>query len=253
MKQLFPFIIFVVFSFPLSAQDMYQQDFLVYHNMLMQPDTMTFAFWRNADTLMVKRIIKQQVPTVEESVNSLNFQSEKNQNTVEGAKLFNGMKIRYTYDNEQYLISGDTLYKFVITNKLSADSINSLFGRGRQGQRFNKTKYLRNLKIIAQNRIKVKKVLFHPGFFQQETTRVVDAGYNCPDTLKLLRQWQSGNKKYYKISLAYNCGSYHSSTSIILDDHYKMYGFDGKYIDRQLSPFLEKKPFKSRYFLKPGL
>jgi hypothetical protein len=232
---------------------MYQQDYLVYHNMLMQPDTMRFAFWSNDDTLFVKKIIKQYVPTVEESVNTMSFQSEKDQNTVEGSRLFNGMKIRYTYDNEKFLLSGDTLYKFVITNKLSSDSINALFGRGKDADPFNKSQYLRNLQIIAQNRMEEKKVMYHPGFFTRENTKVIQTKKNCPDTLKVNRKWQSGNKTYQKISLSYNCGSYHTTTSVIIDQNNKFYGFDGKYISLEMSPFLQTKPFKSRYFLKPKL
>lgn len=235
------------------SQEMYQQDFLVYHNMLMQPDTMRFAFWNDEDTLFAKRIIKQYVPTVEESVNTMSFQSEKNQNTVEGSRVFNGMKIRYTYDNEKFLISGDTLFKFVITNKLSSDSINALFGRGNDTDPFNKSQYLRNLQIIAQNRMEEKKVMFHPDFFTRENFKVIKTKKNCPDTLKVHRKWQSGNKTFQKVSLSYNCGSYHTTTSVILDQDYRIYGFDGKYISGELSAFLQQKPFKSRYFLKPKL
>lgn len=38
------------------SQEMYQQDFLVYHNMLMQPDTMIFAFWNDEDTFLRKEL-----------------------------------------------------------------------------------------------------------------------------------------------------------------------------------------------------
>lgn len=237
----------------MMGQEMRQSDFLVHHSMLMKPDTMMFSFWKSGDTLHVKRILQQYVPTTEESAQGFHYRNEHGKEAVKGSRLFNGKRITYFFGEEKYLISGDTLYKFVMENRLSADSLDALFGRNRHHSGFRKSEYERNLEIIANNRVTKKKIIFHPGFFGNSTEKVLTRSGTCPDTLKMLRHWRDKQKKYYHVQLIYNCSGYRQTNTILFDDSYNLLGFDKTYIDRRLSPYLKGTPFKGHYFLKDSL
>ncbi len=245
----------MLFLLPLISwgQDMRQSEFLVYHNMLMKPDTMMFSFWKNQDTLYVKRIIQQYVPKAEEETLKINYRETSSDNTVKGSKLFNGKRITYYFGEEKHLVSGDTLCKFVTTNKLSADSIDALFGREGDKRSFSKRNYKRNLEIIAENRQFTKKPVYYPGIFSEQKTIEFENRHNCPDKIELLNHWDHDNKTYRKVRLTYGCNAYRKSITLIFDQDYNLYGFDEKYIDKTMSRFLQNKPFKAKYRLKNSL
>ncbi|MGM0566904.1 MAG: hypothetical protein ACQESX_09130 [Bacteroidota bacterium] len=246
---------FLLFLLPLISwgQDTRQSEFLVYHNMLMKPDTMVFSFWKNQDTLIVKRIMQQYVPTAEEEAHRTSYRNTSSSNAVKGSKLFNGKNITYFFGEEKHLISNDTLYKFVTTNKLSADSIDVLFGRKDNTSSYRKKNYKRNLKIIEENRQLTKKPVYYPGIFSQHKAIEIENHTDCPDKIELINQWTGDNKTYRKVRLTYGCNNYRKSITLLFDDGYNLYGFDEKYIDKSMNRFLQKKPFKAKYHLKNSL
>ncbi len=243
---------FLLFLLPLVSwgQDMRQSEFLIYHNMLMKPDTMMFSFWKNEDTLFAKRIIQQYVPTAEEKALRTNYRNTSSENAVKGSKLFNGKRITYFFGEEKHLVSGDTLYKFVVTNKLSADSIDVLLGRKNNTRSYRKSNYERNLKIIADNRQLVKKPIFYPGIFDSQKAKEFQNPNSCPDKVELLNQWTHQKKTYRQVRFAYGCNAYRQSITLLFDDDYHLLGFDEKYIDKTMSRFLQSKPFKAKFNLK---
>jgi|GEM_PF-1437727 hypothetical protein len=253
MKKITVALFVMAMSCVVMAQEMRQSDFLVYHNMLMKPDTMLFSFWKSGDTLHIKRILQQYVPSTEEAARGFNYRDEQGKDAVKGSRLFNGKEITYFFDQEKYFIAGDTLFKFVITNRLSADSINVLFGRKSQGRRFSKSNYERNLKIIADNRVTEKKKIFHPDFFKKQNQKVIKNPGECPDTLKLINYWSDAGKTYYQVELTYNCKGYEQTTTVLFDKSYNLLGFDKTYIDKRLSQYLKPAPFKGHYFFKDSL
>lgn len=231
------------------SQDVRQTDYLVYHNQLMQPDTMSFVFWHHGDTLIVKRITEQYIPTIDETVNDFSFMARQKKNAVKGSKLFNGLHISYTYSDEKYMISNDTLYKLVTVNKLSADSLNKLFGREQDGESFIKSNYMNNLQIIAQNRKIVKKPIYHPRFFAHHHTKVFENNV-CPDSLTLQNAVVINGKKYFEVMLKYNCENFATTTTVMVDAQGNLFAFDKKYIDINLRQGVNTQPFKSQYTLK---
>ncbi|MCF8232337.1 MAG: hypothetical protein K9J27_09120 [Bacteroidales bacterium] len=236
----------------LNGQENQQKDFLVFHNNLMKPDTMRFAFWRQGDTLKVRRIIHQHVP-IEGRGDKLDFsyKRENNKNLVEGARVFNGKRLQYRYGTEAYLLQNDTLYKFVQTNRLSRDSLDALFGHGKERRNYSKRNYRRNLQIIKDNNIRIKKVIFHRGMFEKGENPYLNKGDDCADTLILRNRWKKGGKTYYAITARFNCLKYPKKEHYIVDNQMNLRAFDKKYIDKALTPFLKIKPFKGRYFLEP--
>ena len=246
---------FVLFLLPLISwgQDMRQSEFLVYHNMLMQPDTMMFSFWKNQDTLFVKRIIQQYVPTAKQEALKTNYRNASSSNAVKGSKLFNGKNITYYFGEEKHLISGDTLFKFVTTNKLSADSIDVLLGRKENIPSYSKKNYKNNLKIIAANRQLTKKPVYYPGIFAQDKIIELETRHDCPDKIELINQWTDKGNTYRKVRLTYGCNAYRKSITLLFDNNYNLFGFDEKYVAKTLSRFLQSKPFKAKYHLKNSL
>lgn len=243
-------LLFGIF-FSAGSQESYQKDFLVFHNMMMKPDTMLFSFWYQDDTLNVKRIIHQHVP-MESTGDKVNFSFRRKapQDAVEGSKLFNGKRISYSFGTEKYLVRNDTLYKFVQTNRLSRDSLDVLFGHGKNPGYFNKIEYRNNLQIIKDNRIRVKKILFFSGMFDGDKNKYILQGENCADTIFLRKRWEGKDITYYAISVTFNCLKYKKEEHLILDDDFQLHAFDKKYLDKQMKPFVDIKPFKGIYFLK---
>ncbi len=234
-----------------QSQKSYQQEFLVFHNMLMKPDTMLFSFWQQGDTVNVKRIIHQYVPMQNNSKTmDFSFRQGETEDAVQGSRLFNGKNIQYRFGTEKYLVRNDTLYKFVLTNRLSRDSLNTLFGHGENPKYFNKLEYQNNLKIIEKNRVQIKKVLYFQGMFEDGKKRFISPGEECADTISLNKRWQAKGKTYFAISVNFDCLKYPKKEKLILDNTFRFHAFDRKYLSRQMKPFSVVKPFKGRFFLK---
>lgn len=244
-------IIFLTAVFTgLKGQENYQQNFLVFHNMLMKPDTMLFSFWKSGDTMKVKRILHQYAP-MESTGKKMDFSFRQNQriDAVEGSKLFNGKRIKYRFGTEKYLIRNDTLYKFILTNRLSRDSLDVLFGHGNNPKYFNKLEYQNNLEIIKRNRIRIKKVLFYKGMFDNKKEHLIH-GKKCTDTIHLRKQWKIEGQSFYAIALNFNCLKYPKSETLIVDENFQIHAFGRKYLSTEMTPYVNIKPFKARFFLK---
>jgi|LZCG01.1.fsa_nt_gb hypothetical protein len=227
-------------------QEVNERPFLIFHNMLMKPDTLPFYFWQDGDTLFMKRIIEQYVPTVDETAFGIPARIRKNY--IEGSRLFNGKNILYRYFTDKFIRSGDSLWVFVVTNTLSNDSIEALLGSNQSSQTFNKTNFLKNLQIIKKNQSLQKKLLFSPHMFENQKQMVLPG--TCPDSVILKKNWKHKNHQLYRIIHAYNCGRFHVRRSYIIDDLLQIYAAEGKYIDIRLSESIDIKPFKGTFDLK---
>ncbi|MDZ7776868.1 MAG: hypothetical protein U5L09_15305 [Bacteroidales bacterium] len=117
--------------------EMRQSDFLVYHPTADEARRLCFSFSGKA----VIRCTSKESFAVCASTKSYGalIIAMARMNTMKGSRLFNGKEITYFFDQEKYFIAGDTLFKFVITNRLSADSIDVLFGRKSKNRRFSKS------------------------------------------------------------------------------------------------------------------
>jgi len=249
-KQIVLIIFFTTLLTGLKSQETYQQNFLVFHNMLMKPDTMLFSFWHSGDTMKVKRILHQYVP-MESTGQKMDFSFRRNQtfDAVKGSKLFNGKRIQYRFGTEKYLLRNDTLYKFILTNRLSRDSLDVLFGHGNNPKYFNKLDYQNNLAIIKENRIRIKKVIFYKGMFDNKKEHLLH-GEKCTDTISLRRKWKNEGTSFYAITLNFNCLKYPKSETLIVDNNFRIHAFGRKYLSTEMTPYVQIKPFKARYFLK---
>ncbi|MCF8308044.1 MAG: hypothetical protein K9I68_03450 [Bacteroidales bacterium] len=252
LKKIFLLLLIVPIYLSLSGQENQQKEFLIFHSNLMKPDTMRFAFWHQGDTLKVRRIIHEHVP-IEGKGDKLNFSYKKknDKNIVDGAKVFSGKRLKYRYSTEKYLTRNDTLYKFVQTNRLSRDSLDALFGHSKDHRIYSKRTYRRNLQIIKNNKVRIKKVLFHPGMYKKVENPYIKKSENCADTMVLRKRWKKGERTYYAITAKFNCLKYPKKEHYIVDNKMNIRAFDRKYIDKEMTPFLNVKPFKGRYFLKP--
>lgn len=233
-----------------GAQDSYQREYLVFHNMLMKPDTVLFSFWHAGDTLNVKRIIHNYVPMNNSKTAGFNFRQQNKGNAVNGPRVFSGKHLMYRFGTEKYIVSNDTLYHFLRTNKLSRDSLETLFGHESRSGEFNAIQYRQNLRTIRQNQTTTKKVLFHPEMFGKGESLYVSQGRDCADSLLLRKKWQTDNKTYYAVEAHFHCLKYPKKTYFIIDSRLRFHAFDRQYIDKKIAPYVVIKPFKGNYFLK---
>ncbi|MEA3505773.1 MAG: hypothetical protein U9R32_11365 [Bacteroidota bacterium] len=248
-KAVFTFLTLII-SFASFSQDVKAKKFLILHNMLSQPDTVTFYFWQDADTLFAKKITNQFVPTREDDLKILSYKQQYGDNVITGSKLFNGKNILYRVEDEKFFISGDTLYKEITTNKLSADSLKILFQENVNPINFKKSRYQANLQIISKNRTKRKIVLFHPSLFAKSNTSKIKHKKECFDTVELIKKWEYNKTTYYYISFYSDCSISKKRHYFIFDREYNFYAFDNKYISLDLAPQAVIKPFKGSFTIR---
>lgn len=251
MKKQLLVIIFLITAMELiKAQESYQSEYLVFHNMLMKPDTVLFSFWQTGDTLNVKRIIHNYFPMNNSKTAGFNYRQQSSGNAVSGPRVFSGKHLMYRFGIKKYIISNDTVYHFLRTNSLSRDSLKTLFGHNSKPGEFNEIQYRQNLQIIRQNQTTTKKVLFHPGMFREGEKQYISAGRDCADSLLLRNKWQANNKTYYAVEAHLNCLKYQKKSYFIIDSQLRFHAFERQYIDRKMKPYITIKPFKGKYFLK---
>jgi len=248
LKKTLILLLLSILSYTSISQEINSKQFLIMHNMLSCPDTVTFYFWQESDTLFARKIVHEFTPTREDDLKIMSFKQQYGDNVITGAKLFNGKNILYRIDTEKFIIKHDTLYKEIICNKLSVDSIKTLFGDSKS-KTFNESEFQKNMEIISNNRSKRKIILFHPTLFEKEN-KYVTKNNSCSDTITLIKKWQKNDTTYYVISYSSDCSLYSTQKSFIIDDKYNFYAFDKKYLALDFAPQTIIKPFRPTFKLK---